>query len=223
MKPWWTAAAWQGLGWAAAAIGAVAYAVLAHRAASSATPGLFEAAVFIVPPMALALAVAWRSPPRGLWLAAWLAAAAALWLARDRLAAGTQWVLLLQHVGFNGVLGLGFARTLMPGSVPLVSRLAQVVHGPLSPRLARYTRAVTWAWVGYFAATAATSALLFALAPAPVWSAFVNLLSLPLLAAMFAAEYAVRSLLIPRAERAGFFQSVAAYRAFARRKPAPPR
>jgi uncharacterized membrane protein len=210
------------LGWAGAAIGCAAYAVLAHYAASAPAPGLFEACVFIVPLMAFALVVAWRSPRRGWWLALWFAAGCALWLARDRLAAGTQWVLLLQHVGINAMLCLGFGRTLAPGSVPLVSRMAAIVHGVLSPRLVRYTRAVTWAWTLFFGATAVLSVLLFALAPATLWSAFVNLLSLPLLAAMFGGEYLVRMLAIPREERSSFFQAVGAYREFARRKNAGP-
>ena len=217
------AAVWRAVGWIALAAGVVAYAVLAHRAASTPAPGWFEAAVFIVPLMAFAGMLAWRSERRALWLTLWFLSCAALLLARDRLGAGTQWVLLLQHAGFNAALGLSFGRTLAPGAEPLISRLATLVHGPLSPLLVRYTRRATWAWVIYFACTAAASVLLFALAPAPVWSAFVNLLSLPLLGAMFAGEYLVRTLVIPRAERSGFFQAVAAWRQFSQRKPVEPR
>ncbi len=215
--------AWRLAGGAAVAIAFIGYAVLAHWAASAREPGLLQACVFIVPLMAFAAVVAWRLPHRTLWLAAWLAVAAALWFWRDRLAASTQWVLLLQHVGMNGALALAFGRTLAPGSVPLISRMAAVVHGTLSPRLVRYTRKVTWAWVVYFALTTAVSVLLFALAPAAVWSAFVNLFSLPLLGAMFVGEYAVRLLVVPRAERSGFLQTVAAYRAFSQRNGAQPR
>ena len=211
------ATAWQALGWTAALLGCVAYAIVAHRAASQPAPGLFEAAVFIVPCMAMAAVLAWRAPGRAWWLALWLAAAVALVLQRDRLAAGTQWVLLLQHVGINLLLCLAFGRTLVAGSVPLISRLATIVHGSLSPRLVAYTRAVTWAWVGYFGLMALLSVLLFAWTPAPVWSAFVNLLSLPLLGAMFAGEFVVRMCVIPREERSGFLQSVLAYRQFSGR------
>ena len=223
MTTGWRFSAWQIFGWAGLGIGFVGYAVLAHQAASAPSPGLFEASVFIVPLMAFAAVLAWRSPRRGLWLTLWLAGGFALFLLRDRLAAGTQWVLLLQHVGIHLMLCLGFGRTLAPGATPLISRLAAMVHGTLSPLLVRYTRAVTWAWVVYFGLTATVSVLLFALAPAAVWSAFVNLLSLPLLAAMFAGEYLVRLLVVPRSERSGFLQAVTAYRQFSGRKPVEPR
>lgn len=216
MRSWLSA-----LGWAAAGLLVVAYAILAHHAASAPQPGLFEAGVFVVPLMAFALLPAWRSPHRAGWLGLWLAACGALFLARDQLAASTHWLLLVQHVGINAMLCLVFGRTLAPGARPMVSLLAEMVHGPLTPRLVRYTRAVTWAWVGYFALTAGTSMLLFTLAPNAVWSAFVNLLSLPLLGAMFAGEYLVRCLLIPRSERSGFFSAMSAYRQFQRRPDKP--
>ncbi len=218
MKAAGPAQAWRAVGWLAAALGCIAYAVLAHWAATSRTPGLFEALVFILPLMALALALAWRSRHRLAWVAAWIGCAAGLFAARDLLPAGTHWVMLAQHVGINMALCLGFGRTLSPGMKPLVSRMAELVHGDLSPRLVRYTRQVTWAWTLFFALTSLVSLLLFALAPAAVWSAFVNLLSLPLLGAMFIGEYLVRIAVIPRSERSGFLQAMAAYRQFSARK-----
>lgn len=219
MKAWRTAAAWRTLRWVIAGCLCIGYAILANRAASASAPGFFEAAVIVSPLLVLGLLLAWRSERRTLWLALWLAAGVGLLLAGHFVAAGTRWILLLEHAGINAWLCVGFGRTLAPGAKPLISRLAEIVHGPLTPRLARYTRNATRAWAIYFGLTATASVLLFALAPPPVWSAFVTLLSVPLLAAMFAGEYLVRSLVIPRAERAGFFESVAAYRQFAQRRP----
>jgi uncharacterized membrane protein len=85
-----------------------------------------------------------------------------------------------------------FASTLPPGREPLIRAMARRLHGALTPELARYTRRVTIAWSGFFAAQLATSVTLFLFAPLTVWSFFVNILDLPLVAAMFAAEYAVR-------------------------------
>lgn len=219
MKSRPVAPAWQALGWVLAALGALGYALLAHRAASTPAPGLFEAGVFILPLMGVAALFAWGSAHRRAWLALWLLATAALVLLRDRLAAGTAWVLLLQHVGINLLLALAFGRTLAAGQLPLLTRLARIVRGDaISPRVLAYTRRATWAWVTYFVITALVSLLLFALAPAVVWSGFVNLLSLPLLAAMFAGEFIVRVLSIPRAERSGFMESLLAYRQFSRQK-----
>jgi uncharacterized membrane protein len=206
---------WRRLAWVAAGVACAAYAVLSHRAASTPNPGLFEAMVFIVPLMAGAGLLAWRSAHRAGWLALWLLAAGALFLAREHLGEGTAWVLLLQHVGINLLLMGIFARTLAPGQRPLLTRLAHMVHGDaITPRVAAYTRGATWAWVGYFGLMALVSLALFVAAPLAVWSGFVNLLSLPLLGLMFAGEFALRVLMIPRAERSGFVESVQAYRRF---------
>ena len=207
-------------GWVFVAFCCAAYALLAHRAASAVHPAGFEALVVSAPLLAVGLALAWRSARRALWLAVWLVAVAAILLAGERMPDGTLWLLLFQSVGINAAMGLAFGRSLLPGSTPLVSRFAQVVHGKLSPRLASYTRGVTLAWVVYFALTSLVSILLFFAAPAAVWSGFVNLLSLPLLAAMFAGEYLVRMFVIPASERTGFFQAVAAYRKFSADKAA---
>lgn len=47
-------------------------------------------------------------------------------------------------------------------------------------------------WCGFGVAQVAVSALLLALGRIALWSVFVNLLDLPLLATVFAAEYALR-------------------------------
>lgn len=206
------ARSWRIAGWTAAAFAAVAYALLAHHAASAPHPGLFEVSVILVPLMAIMLPLAWRSQHRLAWLSLWLVVAVGLFLARGQLAAGTQWMLLAQHVGINLGLGLAFGRTLAAGAKPLISRFAEVVHGALSARQARYTRRATLAWTAFFGLMVAISLFLFALAPIAVWSAFVNLLSLPLVIVMFAGEYLARVVSLPRAERAGFFEAVGAYR-----------
>ena len=187
-------------------------AVLSHRAASAVNPGGVEALAVSLPLLAVGLVLAWHSERRIIGLALCGAAVAGVLLLGDLLRGGAVWLLLLQHVGINVAMGVTFGRTLAPGSVPLVSRLAGLVHGPLTPRLAKYTRKVTWAWTTFFALTVLVSLLLFVTTPAAVWSGFVNLLSLPLLALMFAGEYLVRLLVVPRDERAGFFQAMAAYR-----------
>ena len=61
------------------------------------------------------------------------------------------------------------------------------------------------------AAMATASTLLFFLAPLELWSVFANLLSLPLVGAMFAAEFAVRLRLHPDLCQGGVLRSVRAY------------
>ncbi len=198
--------------WATVAVLCIAYSVLAHLAAADPSPDLFDAAVAIAPLLALAGLLAWRSPQRPWMLLLCLMSCVALYAMSAALVRHYNWVFLLQHAGIQALLGLAFGRTLRAGQVPMVSRFAAVVHGPLSPALARYTRQVTWAWTLYFSIMTAASLLLFWLAPVAVWSAFANLLNLPLLILMFAAEYVVRLCLLAPSDRAGPLEAIRAYR-----------
>jgi uncharacterized membrane protein len=92
---------------------------------------------------------------------------------------------------YTGLL-LTFALTLRPGREALITGMARRLHGPLAPELATYTRRVTIAWCCFFAAQLMTSVTLFFFAPLRTWSFFVNILDIPLVVAMFAAEYLVR-------------------------------
>lgn len=212
MKPGLTAKVLRGVRWAAIAAVCAAYPVLAHFASADPHPDLLDAAVAIAPLIALALVLAWRSPQRPWMLLLCLAGSALLYVVSDWLVQHYNWVFLLQHAGMQALLGLAFARTLRPGQQPMVSRFAAIIHGSLSPALARYTRQVTWAWTLYFVVMTTLSLLLFWLAPISVWSAFANLLNLPLLVVMFSAEYAARLLLLAPSDRAGPLDAIRAYR-----------
>lgn len=87
-----------------------------------------------------------------------------------------------------------FGVTLLPGREPVITALARKMHDTLSGEMVRYTRGVTWAWSCFFAAQLLTSLALFLLAPIAAWSLFVNVLNLPLIVLMFAAERPVRRL-----------------------------
>ena len=84
--------------------------------------------------------------------------------------------------------------------------------GRCPPALIGYTRSVTWAWTLYFGCISGLSLLLFWLAPIAIWSAFANLLGVPLLVLMFVGEYAVRCYVLPVADRAGPLDAIRAYR-----------
>jgi uncharacterized membrane protein len=121
----------------------------------------------------------------------------------------------LAHWAIYTTLLLTFALTLRPGREPLISAMARRMHGGLSGEMAAYTRRVTIAWSVFFAAQLLTSVILFCFAPLVVWSFFVNILDLPLVAAMFAAEYAVRLRVLrdpPRHSLAAILGMVAAVR-----------
>jgi len=85
-----------------------------------------------------------------------------------------------------------FGLTLRPGHEPLITGMARRLHGDIAAELVTYTRNVTIAWTVFFAMQLALSIGLFCFAPLVVWSFFVNILDIPLVAAMFAAEYAIR-------------------------------
>jgi uncharacterized membrane protein len=178
-------------------------------------PGaLVAAAALVVPPVAIhfltlaesarpvAVALGWAAAAAlavalahaaGVGLAEAAAVAATLGLAAF-VGAGTKWAVFLPSAAINLLLAWFFGRTLVRGRTPLVTALARVVRGvsPLPPELERYTRRVTWAWSLFFAATVAVSAALAAFAPLATWSLFANVLAAPLVAAMFAGEYAYR-------------------------------
>ena len=98
----------------------------------------------------------------------------------------------LTHWTIYAGLLVTFGSTLRPGREALITAMARRLHGPLSDELTLYTRRATWVWCGFFAAQLTTSVTLFAFAPLVVWSFFVNVLDIPLVAAMFGAEYVYR-------------------------------
>jgi uncharacterized membrane protein len=213
---------WQVCRWTAVFIVGATYAVLAHRAAAAGARDSFSTLVAVAPLLTLAFVMAWRSGHRAAMLASWVAVCFALYAVSGWLLTHYEWIFLLEHAGVHALLGAAFGRSLRPGREPLVTGFARIVHGTLSPALVAYTRSVTWAWTCYFAFTSISSLLLFWLAPIAVWSTFANLLTFPLLVAMFAAEYAVRCRVLPVADRAGPLDAIRAYRQSASRGRARP-
>jgi len=190
----------------------VAYPVVAHMVAAAPPPAGLGAVAFAVAPLLIVAAmVGWRSPYRIVTLVLCAAASALLWLQADAIAQHLGLVYFIQSLCTNAALGLLFGRSLLPGREPLCTVFATMVRGPLQPPVARYTRQVTIAWTVFFAAMIAISALLFALAPVTAWSVFANLLSMPLVAAMFIAEYAVRQRVLPDLPRTHVLESLRAY------------
>jgi len=193
----------------------IAYQILAHRALSH--EGAAAAWVPMVP-LLIAAAVSWRSRLR--WLVSGIAAGVGIWLWTRP--AGAPAALLMVHLCvYLGLLWL-FARTLLPGREPLVSRVARAVRGSLSPELEGYTRRVTWAWSVFFGAMATGSCLLYALAPLSVWSFFLNFLNVPLVALMFIAEYLWRIARFPHLQHYPILTAVRAFRAGAGKQDAQP-
>lgn len=119
------------------------------------------------------------------------------------------WFYFLQHVAMFLALATWFGASLRPGREALVTSFARGAEGNLSPQGLAYTRGVTLAWSLFCAAMVAASVLLYFLAPVDAWSLFANLLSLPLVGAMFVAEFMVRKRVCPELSRGGLLRGVA--------------
>lgn len=98
----------------------------------------------------------------------------------------------LTHWAIYGGLLLTFGLTLRPGREPLITAMARRLHGTIPDELVVYTRRVTIAWCCFFAGQLATSITLFLFGPLVIWSFFVNVLDIPMVVAMFSAEYLCR-------------------------------
>jgi len=86
-----------------------------------------------------------------------------------------------------------FGRTLAAGREPMIARFARIERGAELPAdLARYARALTAAWTGFFFAMAAVSLGLALWASVAAWSLFTNVINYALVALFFVGEYMVR-------------------------------
>ncbi len=114
-------------------------------------------------------------------------------------------VLYLPSIAMPGLVLLGFARSLLPKELPLITRIAQAMHhGPLSPEQRAYTRNVTWLWVGTTALLLLVTLSLIAWGSLQEWSVFSNFVSYGVLAMVFVAEYVYRRRRFPSQTHVGF-------------------
>jgi uncharacterized membrane protein len=156
--------------------------------------GLAVAGVLVIAESGL---IAWIAlsflPIRSLrWIgcAAVLALATAIWLlSPDGIVASSAIPHAIAYLSLLTVFGASLA----PGRKPIITVLAEKSRGALPPAVLLYTRRVTWAWCLFCAGQLGCSLLLLSFAPVTVWSAFVNLCNLPLLAVMFCVEFAWRT------------------------------
>jgi uncharacterized membrane protein len=156
------------------------------------------------------LVFAWRKSTRaGILTTAGLGGA--LYLAWPTLEKNFSLLSLIQETSVYVLLGFTFSRSLGHGRVALCTRLADQLHGPLSPREVTYTRSVTGAWSVFFFACAVLSVALYVTAPLRIWSVYINFCTAPLIAAMFAAEYWVRRRVLPHTQSGGFMATVRVY------------
>jgi uncharacterized membrane protein len=187
------------------------YAIVAHYTNSNPQAKNLGAVMALAPPLALALGFTWRSSYRVLAIAVATLAAALLATYWRVVKANFALAYLFEDCGVYALLSFTFARTLLRARTPLCTHWAELVHGPLPPAVARYTRNTTAAWALFFALVTCASLALYQFATLRVWSVFSNFITLPLVVLMFIGEYAVRRRRLPAEHRTGLLESVRAY------------
>jgi uncharacterized membrane protein len=84
-----------------------------------------------------------------------------------------------------------FALSLRYGP-PMVERFARLREPHLEPAGVRYTRTLTWVWIGFFIFNAGMSAALTLWAPLTWWTLYNGLLAYLLMAALLGGEWLLR-------------------------------
>lgn len=191
---------------------ALAYPLLAHAAVAGGDDRLLALASAVL--VVLVVAPSRYSASRAVRVGLPLAGLAVLVLL-ERASAHVV-LLYLPPVLLNAYMAWVFGHTLAPGRVPLIERLARIIHGDttLDPRIPAYARALTRTWTVLFVVLATVNLVLALCAtpdgllervgiappvaiPRAWWSLFANLLNYLLVALLFACEYALRKRLFP--------------------------
>lgn len=198
--------------WMLALLLVPAYAVASHLAMVHAGASVLTLLVVLGPWAALGLGGLWTKGHR--WSASAVALACAVTVALIAQGRGLdpRLLYLAEHAGAHLVLGLWFGSTLRAGRQPLISALAQRLHGTLDATHAAYTRRVTQAWTAYFFGMAAISVGLFFAGEFERWSFFANLVTPVSAISLFMGEYLLRYRWHPEFDRVSLADTIRAYR-----------
>lgn len=188
----------------------VLYAALSHYCNARGAHHL-GAALALAPMTAVVIALIWKSSGLAIATLATAAIGSVLFQAWPLLQRNSSVLNLIEEGTVYSLLGISFARTLTDRRVALCTQLAAKIHGPLSPREVLYTRRVTLLWSVFFFMIVLSSLSLFLLAPLWIWSLYSNFCVLPLVAVVFAAEYAVRRRVLPEASGPGLLATMRVY------------
>jgi uncharacterized membrane protein len=190
---------------------AIGYPIVAHMAVVSrsvvvtAVSLAVLASLFLLPRLVARSVAAWCLLP--------VVIAGLLLLAHSHAA----WLPLYATPVFVNIFGAWiFGHTLAPGQVPLIERIARLLHEEdgINERIARYARKVTIAWMLFLGGLAVLNTTLALLAspngvlmilgfhpvvtvPVEVWSLFANFIDYVMAGVFFVAEYAYRQRKFP--------------------------
>ena len=200
----------------------VAYPIVAHMAVVSrsvvvtAASLAVLASLFLLPRLVARSVIAWCVLP--------VVAAGLLWLAHSHAA----WLPLYATPVCVNIFGAWiFGHTLASGQVPLIERLARLLHegDGISEDIARYARKVTIVWTVFLSGLAVLNTTLALLAspngvlmimgvhpvvtvPVEVWSLFANFIDYVMAGVLFAGEYAYRRRKFPDQPYRNFFDFI---------------
>lgn len=85
-----------------------------------------------------------------------------------------------------------FGRSLAPGRMALISKMATAYHGELPPPVVLYTRRVTIMWTIYFAVFAISVFYLGFISPSTSGSFYINLFNYLVITLLLGGEYLIR-------------------------------
>ena len=176
----------------------LAYPALIHLSLALDRPVVIAGMWLVISSIGAGIAIRRSSALALVFFGVILLAAIALWIRGRELD-----LMYLPPVLMNATLLMVFARTLLPGEIPLVSRVASLWRGTLDDEVARYTRWVTFAWVIFFAVMVLESILLALFAPLHIWSLFTNFLNYLFVLVFFVVEYQLRFYFLPNHEHLG--------------------
>jgi uncharacterized membrane protein len=154
----------------------------------------------------LGIAVSGALIQRRLWAWAVMFAGSALlyWLVVE---GNGLYALYIPPAAIPAALLMMFSLSLRAGQIPLVTRIARLMHdGPLPDDLVIYTRHVTQLWCCVCAAMFASAVLLAAFASPGLWSLMTNVIHYVVLGAVFVLEYGYRRWRYRHHEHSGLFQ-----------------
>lgn len=177
----------------------LAYPALIHLSLAFDRPVIIAGIWLVISILGLAMAIQKASVLATLFFGIILVASIGLWSRGRELD-----LMFLPPVLINATLLMIFAKTLLPGETPLVSRVASLWRGTLDDAVGRYTRWVTIAWVVFFAIMMVESIVLALYAPVHVWSLFANLLNYLFVVLFFVVEYRLRFYFLPDHEHLSF-------------------
>lgn len=114
-----------------------------------------------------------------------------------------EWADLMQQFGAYALVTAAFARSLLPGRIPLCTQIDQKLHNDLTPLEHRYTRIATLAWAGFYGAMAVSIVALFFTITPRMWSIYVNFITFALIILACVADYVLRQWKLPQRPHSG--------------------